>query len=106
MYKPFACGLVVHAAIDACIQVHDEYGLQPSEIEQVRVRVNPIVMELTAKTEPSTGLEGKFSIYHACAIALIRGRAGDSEFSDAAVLEPQVVALRRKVEAQPDPRLR
>ena len=102
MYKPFACGLVVHAAIDACIQVHDEYQLPPSEIAQVRVRVNPIVMELTAKTEPRTGLEGKFSIYHACAIALIRGRGGESEFSDAAVLEPEVVALRHRVEAHPD----
>ena len=103
MYKPFACGLVVHAAIDACIQVHDEHRLQPSEIEHVRVRVNPIVMELTAKAEPRTGLEGKFSVYHACAIALTRGRGGEAEFSDAAVLEPQVVALRHKVEAQPDP---
>ena len=102
MYKPFACGLVVHAAIDACIQLRDECALRHAEIEHVRMRVNPIVMELTAKTEPRTGLEGKFSIYHACAIALVRGRGGESEFSDAAVLEPDVIALRQKVEALPD----
>ena len=103
MYKPFACGLVVHAAIDACIQMHDELAPRPEEIEQVRVRVNPIVMELTAKSEPRTGLEGKFSVYHACAIALLRGRGGESEFSDLAVLDAAVIALRRKVEALPDP---
>jgi 2-methylcitrate dehydratase PrpD len=103
MYKPFACGLVVHAAIDACIQARDAHGLRAGDIEHVRARVNPIVMELTAKTEPRTGLEGKFSIYHACAIALTRGRGGESEFSDAAVQEPEVIALRRKVEAVPDP---
>ena len=103
MYKPFACGLVVHAAIDACIQVHDEFAPRPAEIEAVRVRVNPIVMELTAKAEPQTGLEGKFSVYHACAIALARGRGGENEFSDAAVRDPEVIALRRKIEAVPDP---
>jgi 2-methylcitrate dehydratase PrpD len=102
MYKPFACGLVVHAAIDACIQLRAEHALQSSSIEHVRMRVNPIVMELTAKTEPRTGLEGKFSVYHACAIALLRGRGGESEFSDAAVLEPDAIALRRKVEIVPD----
>src|SRR5262249_20520338 len=102
MYKPFACGLVVHAAIDACMQIHHEQRPQPDAVEQVRVRVNPLVMELTAKTEPRTGLEGKFSVYHACAVALARGRGGESEFSDAAVLAPELIALRRKVEAVAD----
>jgi 2-methylcitrate dehydratase PrpD len=102
MYKPFACGLVVHAAIDGCIELRNTYDLRASPIEHVTVRVSPMVMELTAKTEPKTGLEGKFSIYHACAIAIIRGRAGETEFGDAAVLDAEVVALRRKVKAIPD----
>ena len=103
MYKPFACGLVVHAAIDACLQLREAHGLRMGSIARVKARVNPIVMELTAKTEPRTGLEGKFSVYHACAIALARGQAGEPEFGDAAVLDPNVVALRRKVEVKPDP---
>jgi 2-methylcitrate dehydratase PrpD len=103
MYKPFACGLVVHAAIDACIQLRDEHALDPSRIVGVSARVNPLVLELTAKTEPRSGLEGKFSVYHACAIAILRGRASESEFGDAAVLDPQTVDLRRKVEALADP---
>ena len=103
MYKPFACGLVMQAAIDACIQMRAEHGLHFKEIEQVSARVNPIVMELTAKREPRSGLEGKFSIYHACAVALVCGRAGETEFADAAVLDPEIVTLRRKVEAVADP---
>lgn len=102
MYKPFACGLVVHAAIDGCIELRNAHGLRASSVEQLSVRVSPMVMELTAKTEPRTGLEGKFSIYHACAIAIIRGRAGEAEFGDAAVRDPEVITLRRKVDAQPD----
>ncbi len=102
MYKPYACGLVVHAAIDACIQMRAEQAMRPSDIERVSARVNPMVMELTATREPRSGLEGKFSVYHACAVALARGRAGEAEFADASVLDPEMVALRRKVEVVAD----
>ena len=76
MYKPFACGLVVHATIDACIQLRNERHLEPADIAGVELIVCPIVMELTAISDPKTGLEGKFSIFHAAAAAIVfrRGR--------------------------------
>jgi 2-methylcitrate dehydratase PrpD len=106
MYKPFACGLVVHAVIDACLQLRREYQLQPAQIEAVHATVGPLVMELTAKTEPRTGLEGKFSVYHALAAALVHGAAGEAQFSTETVLDPQVVALRQRVHTQMDPAMR
>jgi 2-methylcitrate dehydratase PrpD len=41
-------------------------------------------------------------VYHAAAVALIRGKAGVAEFSDHCVREAPVVALRGKVHATPD----
>jgi len=102
MYKPFACGLVVHGTIDGCIRLRNEYGLTPDMIERVDLKVSPIVFELTAKENPQTGLEGKFSVYHAAAVALRSGRAGEAEFSDASVLDPATVALRKKVRIERD----
>lgn len=106
MYKPYACGLVVHAAIDGCIQLRNEHELDPATIERIELRVCPIVLELTAKTTPQTGLEGKFSVYHAAAAAVIFGAAGEPQFSDGCVLDPRVTALRDRVTAIPDPKLR
>ena len=106
MYKPFACGLVVHAAIDGCIQLRNEHQLQPQDIARVDLAVCPIVMELTAIKEPRTGLEGKFSIFHAAATAIVFGAAGEPQFSDAAVRDERVVALRRKVTVAPDAQLK
>ena len=39
--------------------------------------MHPLVLELTGKKSPQTGLEGKFSVYHAAAVAISRrgGRA-------------------------------
>jgi len=58
------------------------------------------VLELTGKAEPRTGLEGKFSVYHSCAAAIVHGRCGEHEYSDEVVGDPEIVTLRRKVRAE------
>ncbi|MGP0148339.1 MmgE/PrpD family protein [Pseudomonas oryzihabitans] len=105
-YKPFACGIVIHPALDAAIQLRNRYQLKPEQIAEVRLRVHPLVLELTGKKTPTTGLEGKFSIYHSVAIALIQGAAGERQYSDQAVQDPAVVALRGKVIATVDPEIK
>lgn len=96
-YKPFACGIVIHPTIDGCIQLRNKHGLKPEEIRSIDLRVHPLVLELTGKTEPKRGLEGKFSVYHSAAVAITDGAAAESQYSDERVLDPQVVELRRKV---------
>jgi 2-methylcitrate dehydratase PrpD len=102
-YKPFACGIVIHPTIDGCIQLREELGAALEAIETVSLKTNPLVLELTGKTEPRTGLEGKFSVYHAAAAALLRADGSPTAFTDAAVSDPALVALRRKVRAEADP---
>ncbi len=101
-YKPFACGIVIHPAIDGCIQLRDEYGLTGDEIDGIELAVHPLVLELTAKKDPQTGLEGKFSVYHSAAIAIIHGEAGEGGYRDATVRDPRVRALRDRVVAKVD----
>ncbi len=73
-YKPFACGVVMHPTIDGCIQLRNEHKLTADTIDSVELKVHPLVIQLTSKKLPQTGLEGKFSIYHAASVALIEGR--------------------------------
>ncbi|MGE5104215.1 MAG: MmgE/PrpD family protein [Betaproteobacteria bacterium] len=101
-YKPFACGIVIHPSIDGCIRLRAAHALLPENVARVDLRVHPLVLELTGKTSPRTGLESKFSVYHACAAGLVFGRAGEAEFSDEAVADPRVLALRERVHAIAD----
>lgn len=105
-YKPFACGIVIHPAIDAVLQLRTEYHIKPADVRSIALRVNPLVLQLTGKQEPKDGLEGKFSIYHSVAVALTRGYAGPDEYSDEAVNDPAIVALRRRVSVRTDPAVR
>lgn len=105
-YKPFACGIVIHPVIDGCIQLRNEHDLKPAAIENVAVRVHPLVLELTGKQTPQTGLEGKFSVYHSAAVAIIDGAAGERQYGDDRVRDPAVVALRDNVTATADTTIR
>ena len=98
-YKPFACGIVEHPIIDGCIQLRNEHKLKAADIESISVRVHPLVLELTGKKTPRTGLEGKFSVYHSAAVGIVHGAAGEEQYSDEVVRNPQVIALRDKVTA-------
>ncbi|MCX7172585.1 MAG: MmgE/PrpD family protein [Proteobacteria bacterium] len=105
-YKPFACGIVIHPVIDGCIQLRSEHALQAAEIVAIHLRVHPLVLELTGKTAPRVGLEGKFSVYHSAAAAIIDGAAGEAQYSDEKVMDPEWIALRNKVQAVADATLK
>ena len=102
MYKPYACGLVVHAAIDGAIEICRDAKLAPDDVAAVELDVSPLVARLTGNPAPQTGLEGKFSVYHAVAAAIVHGAAGEAQFSDACVRDPRVVAVRGRVATRED----
>ena len=101
-YKPFACGIVIHPTIDGCQQIREEIGDRVSDIRSIELTTHPLVLELTGKTSPKTGLEGKFSVYHAAACALLYGDGAPTAFTDEMVNDPAVIALRDKVKAHSD----
>ncbi len=105
-FKPYACGVVTHPAIDGVRRLRQQYGLSAREVQEIELCVHPLVLELTGKREPRTGLEGKFSIYFCAAIALIEGNARQSQFTDENVARDDVVALMEKVHSLVDVGLR
>jgi 2-methylcitrate dehydratase PrpD len=102
-YKPFPCGIVIHPTIDACIQISRARPIKPKDIAHVRLRVAPLVLDLCNKKDIKVGLEGKFSVFHAAAIGLVRGRGGLREFTDETVNDADVKAVRNCVQATADP---
>jgi aconitate decarboxylase len=104
-FKPYPCGIVMHPTIDAAIHLRNDTmsrGLSVDDIKTVQLRVNPEVLILTGKTDPQTGLEGKFSIYHATAVGLLYGEATPSQFTDGVIRNSTVVEMRKKVKATED----
>jgi 2-methylcitrate dehydratase PrpD len=105
-HKPYACGVVQHPAIDAVIAIRSQGGVDPTRIEAIALRVNPLVISVTGVETPDTGLQSKFSIYHSAAVAWIDGAARIPQYMDERAGDPAVVALRQKIKVTTDPSLR
>lgn len=101
--KPFPCGRLGHAAIEAALKARAAQHLTPEELISAKVHVEPRAQYLMGKSEPEKGTESMFSIAHGVAAALLYGKAGPVQFSDDAVRDPQLKALRRRIEVIPDP---
>ena len=100
-YKPYPCGVVLHALIDGCLEHREELrGAQ-----NLVVSLNPLAIERTDRPEPRNAIEARLSAQHAVAVALLHGRAGLQEFSAQAANDPEIQAFRRRVRVIPDDRL-
>jgi 2-methylcitrate dehydratase PrpD len=105
-FKPYACGVVLHPAIDAMIALHRQPGLQLERIGSIELRVHPLVISITGNAAPTTGLHSKFSLHHSAAVALIDGDAGIAQYSDERAADPRVIALRERISVSVDEGLR
>lgn len=100
--KPYPCGIVTHPAIDAALRMRNESHPDPSNVAKIQVRVHPLVLELTNKHSPRTGLEGKFSVAFTIAAALCRGQLMPSDFTPDVLDDPDVSRIRQLVELVAD----
>ena len=100
-YKPYPCGVVLHALVDACLESRDKIRAS----EKIVVALHPLAVERADRPEPRDAIEARLSAHHAVAVAALVGRAGLVEFSDAAVADPALQAFRRRVRVVADERL-
>ena len=100
--KPYPSGVVTHPGIDAVYRCRREHAVKAEDVKSAKLTAHPLVLELTGKKEPQTGLEAKFSIYHCVAAAFFCEKLGVSEFTERMVADPRIAQLRDKVTVQTD----
>jgi 2-methylcitrate dehydratase PrpD len=101
-FKPYACGSLTHPPAQALLELRAEHGLTVAEVASVDAYVHDYVKTTTGLTDPRSGLEGKFSIYHVLAVALADGAAFLDQFTDERVADPQLASLRSQVHVHVD----
>jgi len=99
-YKPYPAGVVLHALIDACLELRTS---KPPE--KVAIALHPLAIERGDRPEPRDGVEARLSAQHCATVALLYGAAGVAQFTDAVVADPAVRRLRARVTISADARL-
>lgn len=92
-YKPYPCGIVMHAVIDACLAVRREHAVTAAEIAEITVSGDQLLLDRGDRAV-TNDRDARVSIHHCAAISFLFGAAGLKEFSEETVNDPAVVALR------------
>jgi 2-methylcitrate dehydratase PrpD len=97
--KPYPAGCLVHATIDACMELVRAHTFEPDQVARIELQVHELALGLTGRRKPQHSYDAQASVYHWAAAVLLHRRAGLAEASDACVQNPAVVALRARVVA-------
>ena len=106
-FKPYPCGTMTHPYID-CARRLSARRIDPVAIKELICEVGEGTVHrlwepLADKRRPSNGYGGKFSTPYCIAVAFVRGNVGLGDFTDAAVKDPEVLAVAAKVRYVIDP---
>jgi len=106
-FKPYPCGTMTHPYID-CARRLAGRGVRAEDVVEMVCEVadgtvHRLWEPLDAKRRPPNGYAAKFSTPYCIAAGFVRGGVGLDAFTDAAVRDPQVVALAAKVRYEIDP---
>ncbi len=101
-YKPYPCGIVMHAVIDACLALRRDHALTAADIAEVTVSGDQLLVDRGDR--PATNdRDCRVSTYHCAAVSFRFGAAGLREFSTEAVNDPAVASLRSRITTRVDP---
>jgi 2-methylcitrate dehydratase PrpD len=99
--KPYPCGFVIHPFLDCVLEWRRAHP--GAAIERVILRGNPLLSDRTDRPDISTGRESQVSVQHAVAAALVLGKAGLEQFTDACARDGAVMEMRRRITVARDP---
>jgi 2-methylcitrate dehydratase PrpD len=99
-YKPYPCGIVMHAVIDACLALRRD-GVLAAEVAEMIIAGDQLLLDRGDRVV-SNERDARVSIHHCAAVSLLFGAAGLKEFSDDVVHAPAVVAFRDRIKPRLD----
>jgi 2-methylcitrate dehydratase PrpD len=86
-----------HSPLEAALTIVKEANIDLSDIQKITVYSSKLALDAAGKTNPATGLEGKFSIPFCVANALCTGITGNQAFTDENVHHPITRQLMEKI---------
>ena len=98
--KLYPCSSQAHTAIDAALQLLQQYRFSGDDVSEVRVSVTPGALSALPFPAPANGWQARACMGFVVATALTHGHPLIDNFSDAASANPQVRELMERVSVE------
>jgi 2-methylcitrate dehydratase PrpD len=99
-----ACCNPIYSALDALEDILAEARPDPAAVARIEVETYCFAANMR-EPDPQNYFAAKYSLPHAAAAIVLKGHAGYHAFTDEAVHDPAMAALRRRVTVREDPDL-
>ena len=108
--KPYACCRYMHGPIDCLLSIREKHHPNTQDIQHIRCGVvsgghGLVVEPIDQKRKANTIVDAQFSMPFGASIALLRGQAGLSVFTEKEIQDSTVQALMQRVECYAAPEL-
>lgn len=101
-FKPYPCGHVIHAFLDAALRLRNREGVAHGKIRSLICRaakgaIDLVLDPIEVKRRPRGEYDAKFSLPYCLASIFVRGTCGVDDFTKNAIADPEVLALAERV---------
>jgi 2-methylcitrate dehydratase PrpD len=103
LIKRFPCGTIQQAVMDEVLRLIHENNIRSQDVDKVEIGGNQNNVNTLFHPQPTTALEGKFSMEFSVSILLVDGKAGLNQFTDAVVQRADVQDMIRRSKFSVDP---
>lgn len=100
-FKPYPCCRFSHGALDLALGLHRE-GVTAPDVASVHLRIYKTNILNYVSRPPST-VDAQFCLPYLVAAAVVRGRVGLAELTEAAIRDPEILALSDRISVEEDP---
>lgn len=83
--KPYCCCASAHPMIRAIIEVVEAHDVDPHDITEIEVHVDPAVLTLLRHDRPTTSQQARYSLPYLAAVAAVERQAGPEQFTDLSI---------------------
>lgn len=101
--KMYPCGSLGQPSMDTLLEIVVEENLTPEDVQEIRLRAGPNILEPLRYTSPVNGLQAKFSLQFGLASILVKRRAGLREYTTEVVNSQDMRKAMAKVKTLLDP---
>jgi 2-methylcitrate dehydratase PrpD len=107
-FKPYPAAHVLHPYVSALLRLREREKIRPGDVERIdcpvaEFNVSIVCEPVEEKRAPATQAHGRVCLQYTLAETLYRGTLGRNAYDDEARLNPEILALARRIEYHVDP---
>ena len=96
-FKFHAACFFLHGALNIAQRMKTENAIASEDIASITVDVSQISCDTAGKTDPVTGLDGKFSMKYSLANAIVTGETGVAGYTEENIQNPETRSLMTRI---------